>query len=105
MKFKNFFHNILFEEEIGFLGLVDEYRLSVEGKEGNNPHIHCVKGDPRHPEKVSCIALKHVGYENHSTYHTELDKKTFQHICNFLANGFANKTTINAWVKAVIDWN
>ncbi len=105
MTFKELVSSILNEEEIGYIGTVDDYRLSVEGREGTVPHIHCIKGDPRHPEKVSCIALKEVGYANHSDYHAELDKKTFKHICEFLANGFANKTNINAWLKSVIDWN
>ena len=105
MKFKELISSILNEEEIGYIGTVDDYRLSVEGREGTVPHIHCIKGDPRHPEKVSCIALKEVGYANHSDYHVELDRKTFKHICEFLANGFANKTNINAWLKSVADWN
>ena len=105
MIFKKLFSDILNEEEIGYIGFVDGYRLSVEGREGNIPHIHCVKGSPKYPEKVSCIALKYIGYANHADYHSELDTKTFRHICNFLANGKANKTNINAWLKSVIDWN
>lgn len=105
MKFKDIFLTVLNEEEIGFIGLVDGYRISVEGSEGNIPHVHCVKGDPRHPEEISCIALKNIGYANHSSYHSTLDRKTFKHICDFLANGKANKSNINAWLKAVIDWN
>lgn len=105
MIFKKLFLDILNEEEIGYIGTVDGYRLSVEGSEGNIPHIHCVKGSPKHPEKISCIALKYIGYANHSDYHLELDTKTFKHICKFLANGNANKTNINAWLKSVIDWN
>ena len=49
--------------------------------------------------------FKKIGYENHSSYHKELDNKTFKHICDFLANGKANKTNINAWLKSVQDWN
>ena len=105
MTFKELVSSILNEEEIGYIGTVDDYRLSVEGSEGTIPHIHCIKGDPRHPEEVSCIALKEVGYANHSAHHVELDRKTFKHICEFLANGFANKTNINAWLKSVADWN
>ena len=55
MTFKELVSSILNEEEIGYIGTVDDYRLSVEGREGTVPHIHCIKGDPRHPEKVSCI--------------------------------------------------
>ena len=105
MTFKEVFSSVLNEEEIGYIGTVDDYRLSVEGSEGTVPHIHCIKGDPRHPEVVSCIALKEVGYANHSSYHVELPRKIFKHICDFLANGCANKTKINAWLKSVIDWN
>lgn len=105
MIFKKLFFDVLNEEEIGYLGNVAGYRLFVEGSEGNIPHLHCVKGDPRHPEKVSCIALKYVGYANHADYHVELPSKDFKQICNFLANGKANKTNINAWLKSVIDWN
>lgn len=105
MTLKNLISSILLEEEIGYIGTVDNYRISVEGGEGNIPHIHCVKGDPRHPEEVSCIALKEVGYANHSEYHVTLDRKTFKHICQFLANGYANKTETNAWLKSVQDWN
>ena len=49
--------------------------------------------------------FKKIGYENHSSYHKKLDSKTFKHICDFLANGKANKTNINAWLKSVQDWN
>jgi hypothetical protein len=105
MTLREVFSLTLNEEEIGYIGTVDGYRISVEGSEGTIPHIHCVKGDPRHPEKVSCIALKEVGYANHSEYHTTLDRKTFRHVCEFLANGVANKTNINAWLKSVYDWN
>lgn len=66
MIFKKLFSDILNEEEIGYIGFVDGYRLSVEGREGNVPHIHCVKGNPKYPEKVSCIALKYIGYANHA---------------------------------------
>ena len=59
----------------------------------------------KNPEEVSCIALNKVGYANHSKYHIELSKKVFEHICNFLANGYANKTNKNVWLKAVEDWN
>ena len=105
MTIKNIISSILTEEEIGYIGTVDNYRISVEGNEGSIPHIHCVKGNPRHPEEVSCIALKEVGYANHSDYHITLDKKVFKHICEFLVNGYANKTKINAWLKSVQDWN
>lgn len=50
-------------------------------------------------------SIKYIGYANHADYHSELDTKTFRHICSFLANGKANKTNINAWLKSVIDWN
>ena len=46
MKLKEIIDTI-FEEEQGFLGSIDGYRLSVEGKEGAIPHIHCVKGNPK----------------------------------------------------------
>lgn len=44
MTLKNLISSILLEEEIGYIGTVDNYRISVEGGEGNIPHIHCVKG-------------------------------------------------------------
>lgn len=56
MKLKEMF-KIMLEEEQGYLGMIDGYRLSVEGKEGSIPHIHCVKGNPKKPETVSCISL------------------------------------------------
>lgn len=56
----------IFEEEQGFLGTIDGYRLSVEGREGAIPHIHCVKGSPKNPESASCISLIKKGYANHS---------------------------------------
>jgi len=56
MKLKEVIDTI-FEEEQGFLGNIDDYRLSVEGKEGAIPHIHCVKGNPKNPENVSCIII------------------------------------------------
>ena len=43
MTLKNLISSILLEEEIGYIGTVDNYRISVEGGEGNIPHIHCVK--------------------------------------------------------------
>lgn len=35
MIFKKLFSDILNEEEIGYIGFVDGYRLSVEGRVGN----------------------------------------------------------------------
>ena len=58
MKFKDILNDMLNEKEIWYIGTVDGYRISVEGSEGNNPHIHCIKGKPAHPEVVSCISLK-----------------------------------------------
>ena len=105
MKLKELIHKILFEEEQGFLGMIDGYRFSVEGKEGAIPHLHCIKGNTKFPESVSCISLLRKGYANHTEWQTELPKKTFAKICFFLANGKANKTGENAWLKAVKDWN
>jgi len=89
--------DIIFEEEQGFLGSIDGYRLSVEGKEGTIPHIHCVKGNPKNPESVSCISLIKKGYANHSAWQTELPRKVFEKVCVFLSS--------DKWLKAVNDWN
>lgn len=85
MKLKEVIDTI-FEEEQGFLGNIDGYRLSVEGKEGAIPHIHCVKGNPKNPENVSCISLIKKGYANHSAWQTELPKKVFEKVCDFLSS-------------------
>ena len=97
---KELITSILLEEEIGYLGTVDGYRLSIEGKEGVIPHIHCVKGD-----LISCIHLTKIGYANHSSYHKELPRKDFIKICNFLSNENANKIEENSWLSAVQQWN
>ena len=89
--------DIIFEEEQGFLGNIDGYRLSVEGKEGTIPHIHCVKENPKKPESVSCISLTKKGYANHSSWQTELPRKVFEKVCEFLSS--------DKWLKAVNDWN
>ena len=104
MKLKEIFKVIL-EEEQGYLGMIDGYRLSVEGKEGSIPHIHCVKGNPKKPETVSCISLIRKGYANHTSWQVELLKKIFEDICIFLGNENASKTDKNSWLKAVEDWN
>lgn len=96
MKLKEVIDTI-FEEEQGFLGSIDGYRLSVEGKEGTIPHIHCVKGNPKNPENVSCISLTKKGYANHSAWQTELPRKIFEKVCVFLSS--------DKWLKAVNDWN
>lgn len=105
MKLKEIIDIILTEEEQGYLGVIDGYRISVEGKEEPIPHIHCVKGDPKHPISVSCIFLVKNGYANHSSWQTELPKKVFDKITDFLGNGKANKTGVNIWIKTVEDWN
>lgn len=87
----------IFEEEQGFLGTIDGYRLSVEGREGAIPHIHCVKGSPKNPESASCISLTKKGYANHSAWQTELPRKVFEKVCEFLSS--------DKWLKAVNDWN
>lgn len=69
--------DIIFEEEQGFLGSIDGYRLSVEGKEGTIPHIHCVKGNPKKPESVSCISLTKKGYAKPSFLANRITKKSF----------------------------
>ena len=47
MKFKEAVYIILNEEEQGYLGTIDGYRLSVEANEGPIPHIHCIKGNAK----------------------------------------------------------
>ena len=96
MKLKEIIDTI-FEEEQGFLGNIDGYRLSVEGREGAESHIHCIKGNPKKPESVSCISLTRKGYANHSAWQTELPKKVFEKVCAFLSS--------DKWLKAVNDWN
>lgn len=75
---------LILTEEVGSFLVIDCIRFTLESKEGQFPHIHFTKGNPKYPELDGCLYLLKKGYFKHGKHIGELPKNIYKEFLNWI---------------------